>query len=42
LLKDQIGFVVPTTWEGVPVGRLALLHPDTTVEMIGEILDTMV
>ncbi len=41
LLKDQIGFVVPTTWEGEPVGRLALLHPDTTVEMIEEILATM-
>jgi glutamate/tyrosine decarboxylase-like PLP-dependent enzyme len=41
LLEDQIGFVVPTTWEGEPVGRLALLHPDTTVEMIGEVLDTM-
>ena len=41
LLSDQIGFVVPTTWEGEPVGRLALLHPDTTVEMIEEILATM-
>ncbi len=41
LLEDQIGFVVPTTWEGEPVGRLALLHPETTVEMIGQILDTM-
>jgi aromatic-L-amino-acid decarboxylase len=41
LLADQIGFVVPTTWEGEAVGRLALLHPDTTVEMIGEILATM-
>ncbi len=41
LLKDQIGFVVPTTWENEPVGRLALLHPDTTVPMIEEILATM-
>ncbi len=41
LLSDQIGFVVPTTWEGESIGRLALLHPDTTVEMIEEILDTM-
>ncbi len=41
LLADQIGFVVPTTWEGEPVGRLALLHPDTTVAMIDEILATM-
>jgi aromatic-L-amino-acid decarboxylase len=41
LLADQIGFVVPTVWEGRAVGRLALLHPDTSVEMIGEILATM-
>ncbi len=41
LLEDQVGFVMPTTWEDEPVCRLALLHPDTTVEMIGEILATM-
>jgi glutamate/tyrosine decarboxylase-like PLP-dependent enzyme len=41
LLRDQIGFVVPTLWEGEPVGRLALLHPDTTVAMLEEIIATM-
>jgi aromatic-L-amino-acid/L-tryptophan decarboxylase len=41
LLDDQIGFVVPTTWEGESVGRLALLHPDTTLTIVAEILDTM-
>ena len=41
LLEDQVGFVMPTTWEDEPVGRLALLHPDTTVEMLGEIFATM-
>ena len=41
LLDDQIGFVAPTSWEGESVGRLALLHPDTTIEMIEEILATM-
>jgi hypothetical protein len=40
-LSDQIGFVVPTAWEGESVGRLALLHPDTTIGMIEEILATM-
>jgi aromatic-L-amino-acid decarboxylase len=40
LLAEQLGFVVHTTWEGEPVGRLALLHPDTTVELIAEILAT--
>ncbi len=42
LLADQIGFVMPTTWEGEPVGRLALLHPDTTIELVAEILATTV
>jgi glutamate/tyrosine decarboxylase-like PLP-dependent enzyme len=41
ILAEQIGFVVPTTWEGEAVGRLALLHPDTTVEILEEILATM-
>jgi aromatic-L-amino-acid/L-tryptophan decarboxylase len=41
ILKDQIGFVVPTSWEGQPVCRLALLHPDTTVGIIEEIIATM-
>jgi aromatic-L-amino-acid/L-tryptophan decarboxylase len=41
LLMDQTGFVTPTTWEGETVARFAFLHPNTTVEMVGEILDTM-
>jgi aromatic-L-amino-acid decarboxylase len=41
LLADQLGFVLHTTWEGEPVGRLAFLHPDTTLDMVGEILDSM-
>jgi aromatic-L-amino-acid/L-tryptophan decarboxylase len=41
LLSDQIGFVTPTTWEGETVARFAFLHPNTTVEMVREILDTM-
>jgi glutamate/tyrosine decarboxylase-like PLP-dependent enzyme len=41
LLEDQVGFVMHTTWEDEPVGRLALLHPDTTVAMIEEIVATM-
>jgi aromatic-L-amino-acid/L-tryptophan decarboxylase len=41
LLRDQTGFVTPTTWEGETVARFAFLHPDTTVGMISEILDTM-
>jgi glutamate/tyrosine decarboxylase-like PLP-dependent enzyme len=41
LLTDQTGFVTPTSWEGEPAARLAFLHPDTTVEMVSEILATM-
>jgi len=41
LLARQIGFVVPTSWEGEPVGRFAFLHPHTTIEMVQEILDTL-
>jgi aromatic-L-amino-acid decarboxylase len=41
LLTEQIGFVMHTTWEGEPVGRLAFLHPDTTLEMVAEIVATM-
>lgn len=41
LLAAQIGFVTPTLWEGETVARFAFLHPDTTVEMVDEILATM-
>jgi aromatic-L-amino-acid/L-tryptophan decarboxylase len=41
LLARQIGFVVPTSWEGEPVGRFAFLHPHTTAAMVGEILGTL-
>jgi aromatic-L-amino-acid decarboxylase len=41
LLADQTGFVTPTVWEGETVARFAFLHPNTTIEMVTEILDTM-
>jgi aromatic-L-amino-acid/L-tryptophan decarboxylase len=41
LLRDQIGFVTPTSWEGETVARFCFLHPNTTVEMVEEILDSM-
>jgi len=41
LLVDQVGFVLHTTWEDEPVGRLAFLHPDTTTSMVEEVLETM-
>ncbi len=41
LLADQIGFVTPTKFEGETVARFAFLHPEATIEMVAEILDTM-
>jgi glutamate/tyrosine decarboxylase-like PLP-dependent enzyme len=41
LLADQVGFVTQTLWEGETVARFAFLHPDTTVQMVDEILATM-
>jgi glutamate/tyrosine decarboxylase-like PLP-dependent enzyme len=41
LLQAQTGFVTPTTWEGETVARFAFLHPETTEEMVREILATM-
>ncbi len=42
LLADQVGFVTPSKWEGETVARMAFLHPDTTIEIVDEILATMV
>jgi glutamate/tyrosine decarboxylase-like PLP-dependent enzyme len=41
LLADQIGLVTPTTWEGETVARFCFLHPNTTMEMIDEILGSL-
>ncbi len=41
LLREQIGFVTPTSWEGETVARFAFLHPDATAEMVDEILDSL-
>jgi aromatic-L-amino-acid/L-tryptophan decarboxylase len=40
LLDEQIAFVVPSSWHGEPVARFAFLHPDTTVDIVDEILAT--
>jgi len=41
LLADQIAFVTPSRWHGEPVARLAFLHPETTLEIVDEILATL-
>ena len=39
LLAEQTAFATPTVWEGEVVGRFALLHPSTTLEMVQTVLD---
>jgi aromatic-L-amino-acid decarboxylase len=41
LLADQVAFMPPTTWEGETVARFAFLHPQTSVDLVTEILDRM-
>jgi glutamate/tyrosine decarboxylase-like PLP-dependent enzyme len=41
LLRDQIAFVTPTKWEGETVARLAFLHPDTSEDLVRQILESM-
>ncbi|MER7953127.1 pyridoxal-dependent decarboxylase [Streptomyces sp. NPDC096030] len=41
LLAGQTAFVAPTGWEGETVARFAFLHPETTLDMVGEIIGTM-
>ena len=41
LLDHQVAFVTPSKWEGETVARFAFLHPDTTIEIVTEVLDSM-
>ena len=41
LLTDQVAFVAQSSWGGEPVGRLAFLHPDTSLEMVEAVLASM-
>jgi aromatic-L-amino-acid decarboxylase len=41
LLTAQTAFVTPSSWRGETVARLAFLHPDTSLELVDEILATM-
>jgi glutamate/tyrosine decarboxylase-like PLP-dependent enzyme len=42
LLEDQIAFVATSRWNREPVARLAFLHPETTIDIVDEILATTV
>jgi glutamate/tyrosine decarboxylase-like PLP-dependent enzyme len=39
LLADQVAFVVPSSHQGEPNLRFAIVNPTTTIETIQEILD---
>ncbi|MDQ1467131.1 MAG: aromatic-L-amino-acid/L-tryptophan decarboxylase, partial [Actinomycetota bacterium] len=41
LLTAQTAFVTPSRWHGETVARLAFLHPETSLELVDEILTTM-
>lgn len=41
LLNQQVAFVTPTVWEGETVSRFAFLHPDTSMELVQQVLDSM-
>jgi glutamate/tyrosine decarboxylase-like PLP-dependent enzyme len=41
LLTDQIAFIPPSAWEGETVARFAFLHPDTSMDLVIQILDRM-
>jgi aromatic-L-amino-acid/L-tryptophan decarboxylase len=41
LLTDQVAFIPPSAWEGQTVARFAFLHPDTSMDLVREILDRM-
>jgi aromatic-L-amino-acid decarboxylase len=41
LLDDGIAFVLPSAWDGEPILRLAFLNPETTLDMVDEILSSL-
>ena len=41
LLTDQVAFIPPSAWEGRTVARFAFLHPDTSMDLVRQILDRM-
>jgi len=41
LLKDEIGFVVPSSHKGMPNTRFAIVNPLTSVKLLTQILESM-
>lgn len=42
LLADQIAFVAHTAWDGQPTGRLCFVHPETTKQLVDEVIATLI
>jgi aromatic-L-amino-acid decarboxylase len=38
LHENEVAFIPPSKWEGETVGRFAFLHPDTTMDLVREVL----
>ena len=38
LHRDEVAFVPPSKWKGETIGRLAFLHPHTSIELVREVL----
>ena len=38
LHEDEVAFIPPSKWEGETVGRFAFLHPDTSLDLVREVL----
>ncbi|KAB2343695.1 pyridoxal phosphate-dependent decarboxylase family protein [Actinomadura rudentiformis] len=41
LLANQVAFVLPTSWDGEPVARLCFVHPETTKQLVDEVISTI-
>jgi glutamate/tyrosine decarboxylase-like PLP-dependent enzyme len=41
LLKDEVGFVVPSSHQGKPNTRFAIVNPLTSIELLSKILESM-
>jgi glutamate/tyrosine decarboxylase-like PLP-dependent enzyme len=41
LLTEQIAFVLPTSYDGEPVARVCFVHPETTKQMVDELISTI-
>jgi aromatic-L-amino-acid/L-tryptophan decarboxylase len=41
LLADQVAFVLPTSWDGEPTARLCFVHPETTKQLVDDVISSI-